>query len=240
MFMPTSLRAFLAGCLITATAIGAQNNAAPSGSGNSPSAPSRSDDFSKAQSPSSSVGGTATDPNYRLSAGDTLFISIGTQLETKATTSPTISKQGDVRLPWLNDEIVLQNKSVREAERFLEKLYRDRKMLVAPVVSVKIASYFVKEVLINGAVVRAGPMPFPADTVSMEIGELIFKAGGFAPGAMADKVRVYHRDAAGKETEKILDLESLNTGKNRPGKGPNDSSYLIYPGDRIDVKFSLF
>jgi len=235
----TSLRAVLAGCLVTAAAFGAQNNA-PNRSATTSPAPSRSDDASKAQSSSLSTSLTATDPNYRLNAGDTLYITIGTQLETKATTSPTISKQGDVRLPWLDDEIVLEKKTVREAERFLEQLYRDRKMLKAPVVGVKIASYFVKEVLINGAVGRPGPFPFPADTVSMEIGELIFKVGGFAPGAKADRVRVYHRDSTGKEFEKILDLESLITGKNRPGKGPSDSAYLIYPGDRIDVGLSIF
>src|SRR3954467_2623107 len=137
--MPTSLRALFASCLITAAALGAQNNVS-NGSANS-SAPSRSSGFSSPRpaSPSSpsapvSPSATATDPNYRLNAGDTLMITIATQLETKATASPTISKQGDVRLPWLNDEIALEKMTVRQAERFLENLYRERKMLKAPVV----------------------------------------------------------------------------------------------------------
>jgi len=43
-----------------------------------------------------------------------------------------------------------------------------------------------------------------------------------------------------QEHEKILDLRSLIPGKNRSGEGSRDPSYLIYPGDRIDVDISLF
>jgi protein involved in polysaccharide export with SLBB domain len=233
--MSTSLRIFAVSCMLTTMVVAAQNNSAASSSTN----PSNASRFDEGKSQFPSVP-SSTDPSYRLNAGDTLYITIGTQTNpAEGSASETISKKGDVRLPWLDDEIELEKKTVREAERYLEKLYRDRKMLKAPVVKVKVASYQLREVLVNGAVNRPGPFPFSADTVSMEIGDLIAKVGGFAPGAKADQVVVFHRDASGKEVPKTLDLEYLLPGKYRKAKS-RDGETLIYPGDRIDVQVSIF
>lgn len=177
----------------------------------------------------------ATDPSYRLSAGDTILFNVYNQ---ELTTTQTIGRGGDVRLPLIQDEIILSGKTVREAERFLENLYRDKKLLKKPVVSVKVANYFPRSVSVLGAVNTPGTLNFPPDTVSIDIVEAITRSGGFRTVAKSEAVTVTRRGADGKETSQTLDLRNIMSGRRRAGVSRID--YPIYPGDRIWVPESLF
>ncbi|MEO7412329.1 MAG: polysaccharide biosynthesis/export family protein [Opitutaceae bacterium] len=231
--MPTFLRILLSSLFLSVTAFTQDNSSRPSNA-----AATRTETAGNQSAPPTGFG--STDPSYRLNNGDTLYISIGTRsnpLETSA--APTIGKQGDVRLPWLReDEIPLAGKTVREAERFLEKLYKEQKMLNNPVVSVRVSGYFLREVYVLGEVRSPGAIPFPPDTVSLDIAEVITKAGGFTPLAKAKDVIVTHKDANGKETIVPVDLESLINSKRKGGK--DRAEFPIYPGDRIQVPQTFF
>lgn len=198
---------------------------------------SSSDTNSKTSS--SAPANLATDPSYRLIAGDTVHITVSTesnQVETSA--AQTIGHSGDIRLPWIKELIKLGGKSVREAEHYLETLYRDKKLLNAPVVSVKVSAYFPREVSILGAVRSPGSLTFPPDTTTLDIATVIAKVGGFTPAAKKDAVTVTHRGEDEKETTQTVDLSDIYSSRRKAGRDRAD--ILIYPGDRIFVPESLF
>ena len=176
-----------------------------------------------------------TDPSYQLSAGDTVTISIEGEPELLAL--QTIARTGEVRLPLIG-EVILSGKSVRDAERFLEKTYREREFLKAPVVNLVVTAYFPREVSVLGAVRVPGTVVFPRDTTSLDLIEVITRVGGFLPISKADAVTVTRRLPDGKETVLTVDLDDVISGRRRPGRGRAD--FPIYPGDRIWVPERLF
>lgn len=238
--MPTSFRVIFLSLFLIASSRAADSGFNRASNNSTGSNPSRSDSGNgPSQSPLTPTFNTTTDPSYKLNIGDTVFITIGTQANPAETSaSVTIGKRGDVRLPWIDDEISLNGKSVRDTERYLEKLYKERKLLNRPVVNVKVSNYFPREVSVLGAVRSPGMVPFPPDTTTWDIGEVIMKVGGFSTIAKANQVTVTHREENGKETSTTLDLESLATGRNKKGKDRGE--FPIYPGDRIWVPESIF
>jgi polysaccharide export outer membrane protein len=177
----------------------------------------------------------ATDPNYHLTAGDTLMITVYN--EPDLTVAQTIARSGEVRLPLIG-EIILTGKSVREAERVLEKTYQDRQFLRKPVVNLVVTSYFPREVSVLGAVRTPGTVIFPRDVTSLDIVEVITRVGGFLPISKADAVTVTHHTADGREIVNTVNLEDTITGRRQAGRAL--ANLAIYPGDRIWVPERLF
>jgi polysaccharide biosynthesis/export protein len=237
--MPTSLRIIFLGLLLTASASAAPDSSRALNSSGNSNAPRAESGNAPSPSAAAPTFNTTTDPSYKLNIGDTVYISIGTQANPAETsTSVTIDKRGVVRLPWIEEEVPIEGKTVRDSERFLENLYKEREMLNRPVVSVKVSNYFPREVSVNGAVRSPGLVAFLPDTLSMDIAQVIDRVGGFSPIAKASRVLVTHREKSGKETTVELDLESLRTGRRKDGRGTGE--YAIYPGDRIWVPETIF
>jgi polysaccharide export outer membrane protein len=190
-----------------------------------------------AAEPASAPVGTpaTTDPSYRLIAGDTVAISVYGEPDLSAT--QIIDHSGEVRLPLIG-EIILTGKSVREAEQALEKTYKERQFLKAPVVNLVVTSYFPREVSVLGAVRAPGTVVFPRDVTSLDIVEVITRVGGFTPISKSDAVTITHRTPDGKETVTTVDLENTITGRHRAGR--DRAELAIYPGDRIWVPERLF
>jgi len=186
-------------------------------------------------SPAAGTAGTATDPNYRLSAGDTVAINIFGEPELAAT--QTIARSGEVRLPLIG-EIVLTGKSVREAERALEETYRKREFLKTPVINLVVSAYFPREVTVLGAVRSPGTVLFPRDVTSLDIVDVITRVGGFVPVSKSDAVTLTRRNADGKESVTTVNLEDAIGGRRKAGRERAD--ILVYPGDRIWVPERLF
>ena len=176
-----------------------------------------------------------TDPSYHLSPGDTLSMSV--YGEPDLLTTQTIARSGEVRLPLIGD-IILAGKTVREAERMLEKTYVQRQFLRTPVVDLVVISYFPREVSVLGAVRSPGTVVFPRDVTSLDIIEVITRVGGFLPISKSDAVTITHRTPEGKETVVTVDLENAMTGRHQAGRERADLA--IYPGDRIWVPERLF
>lgn len=183
--------------------------------------------------PPSPVG--ATDPNYHLSVGDAITITVYN--EPDLTVLQTIARSGEVRLPLIG-EIILTGQSVREAEHTLEKTYRDRQFLRSPVVNLVVTSYFPREVSVLGAVRTPGTVIFPRDVTSLDIVEVITRVGGFLPISKADAVTLTRRTPDGKETVTTIDLENTISGRRQAGRGRIDLK--IFPGDRLWVPERLF
>ncbi|MBC8038979.1 MAG: polysaccharide biosynthesis/export family protein [Opitutaceae bacterium] len=188
-----------------------------------------------ADAPSAVAAASATDPNYRLSAGDTVAIAIYDEPELAAT--QTIARTGEVRLPLIG-EIILTGKSVRDAERLIEENYRKREFLKAPVVNLVVSTYFPREVSVLGAVRSPGTVLFPRDVTSLDIVDVITRVGGFVPVSKSDAVTLTRRAADGKETVTTVNMENAIGGRRKAGRDRAD--ILVYPGDRIWVPERLF
>lgn len=174
----------------------------------------------------------ATDPGYRLSLGDEIAISV--HGESDISTAQRIDKKGAIRMPYVN-EVNLADKTVREAESFIEQLLIERKLLKSPLVSITVRDYATNEVTLTGRGVRQGVFPMPREVASIEIVELITRYGGLVPNAKSNDVKVYRKDETGREQVTSVDLEAMLASKKNALK-----SFLIYPGDRIYVDERLF
>lgn len=174
----------------------------------------------------------ATDPGYRLSVGDEITMNV--HGEDDMSTAERIDKKGTVRIPYVN-EITLADKTVREAENFIEQVLVERKLFKKPLVSITVRDYATNEVTLTGRGVRQGVFPLPKEVASIEIVELMTRYGGFTPNAKSNDVKVYHKDETGREQVTSVDVEAMmENRKNAP------KSFPIYPGDRIYVDERLF
>jgi polysaccharide biosynthesis/export protein len=174
----------------------------------------------------------ATDPGYRLSAGDEITISV--HGEEDMSTAERIDKAGTVRIPYIK-EISLADKTVREAENYIEQVLIERKLFKKPLVSITVRDYATNEVTLTGRGVRQGVFPLPKEVSSIEIVELMTRYGGFTPNAKSNDVKVYRKDESGREQVTSVDVEAMmENRKNAP------KSFPIYPGDRIYVDERLF
>jgi protein involved in polysaccharide export with SLBB domain len=174
----------------------------------------------------------ATDPGYRLSLGDEITIVVHGQGDMSA--AQRIDKKGNVRMPLIN-EVNLADKTVREAESYIEQILVEQKLLKKPLVNITVRDYSVREIVISGSGLNPGVFPLPRETASIEITELVTRLGGFRPTAKSEAVKIIRTDENGKETTQIIDVEAMIVGKRNALK-----SFLIYPGDRIFVDERLF
>jgi polysaccharide export outer membrane protein len=177
----------------------------------------------------------ATDPSYQLSNGDEVAIIIWG--ESDVSTDQRIDSKGIVRMPLIG-EVNLSSKTVREAEKYLEKVFVDKKILRKPMVTISVRDYAAREVAVLGAVVSPGKYRMPKEAGSIEIVELITSLGGFKPAAKSDEVKVTRVDEAGIETVSTVNVESMITGRGASKNSPK--SFLIYAGDRIYVPERIF
>lgn len=176
-----------------------------------------------------------TDPSYRLAPGDSVSINIYAEPEMSA--SQRLDVTGILRLPMIG-EIKLGGLSVREAEKTLEKLYRDRELLKAPLVSISVSNYALREVSVLGAVRSPGNFQFPKETTNLDIADLITRLGGFTPTAKSDAVSVIRRKPDGREEVTTVDVERMISGRRRGDASRRE--FAVYPGDRIWVPERLF
>jgi polysaccharide export outer membrane protein len=176
-----------------------------------------------------------TDPAYRLIAGDQVAISV--YGESELSISQKLDTEGRIRLALVGD-LALAGLSVREAERTIEKLYVDRRILKQPMINIVVQTYAVRDISILGAVRGPGKMTFPPEKSVLDITDVVTRAGGFLPTAKSDAVKITRVDAAGRESTVEINVEAMLT---RRGAGPNTlKEFPIYPGDRIWVPERLF
>jgi polysaccharide export outer membrane protein len=177
----------------------------------------------------------ATDPAYRLNLGDRIAVSLFGEPDLSA--QQMIDRNGLVRLPLIG-ELTVAGHTVRETETLIETAYQKGEILKAPQATLTMIAYAPREVTLLGAVRAPGTFQFPADTVSLDIRDVIARQGGFTPVAKGDSVAVTRRQSDGKEETTIVNVDRMMFGRSR--KRQNDEVFLIYPGDRIYVPERLF
>lgn len=234
----------LASCLLGACAFGAGSTetrkSSTSGSGtgstygSSGSRDNRDNARDKEASPSGTIGldTPATDPSYRLSRGDEIAIAIFNEPE--FATAQRIDNRGVIRMPYAG-EIMIANRTVREAESYLEKLFIEKKLLRSPMVTIGVRAYASREVSVLGPGVGSpGKYNLAPEASSVEIVDVI-TARGYKATAKLDDVKVTRTLDSGDEKVLSVDVEAMIKGsRNAP------RSFLIYPGDRIYIPERLF
>jgi protein involved in polysaccharide export with SLBB domain len=229
--------AVLVSCLMGACAYGAGANDKKDSTGASSYGQSSNSPSSPAGVPSPSVGLSepVTDPAYRLSKGDEIAINVFG--EGDFSTAQRIDNKGLVRLPYAGD-ITIADRTVRDAESFLEKLYVEKKLLRKPMVTISVRDYASREVSVLGAVGGTGKYRLPKESSSVEILDVITGMGGFKATAKSDEVKVTRILDSGEEKVITVDVESMINPRRASANSPR--SFLIYPGDRIFVPERLW
>ena len=191
--------------------------------------------FASAQQPAADSAPPPTDPAFKLVAGDQIAIAIFGESDLSLTQK--VDNEGRIRLALVGD-LAVAGRSVREAERIIENLYVERRILRKPMVNLYVQAYAVRDISILGAVRTPGKMAFPPEKSTLDITDVITRAGGFLPTAKSDAVKITRLDSSGRETTQEINVEAMLT---RRGAGPNTlKEFPIYPGDRIWIPERLF
>jgi len=181
-------------------------------------APARAEDSAKTQ-------------NYRIRATDKLSIRVFQ--EDDLTTICRVDAKGTVNLP-LVQEVRVYGQTLNEAERTIEKAYRDGRFLRNPEVTVAVEEYARREVSINGQVKNPGSYPLPVEA-TMSVLELVTKAGGFTDTAQGTAVRVTRIQPDGSTKVITIDIESLIKGKGNAKANGESNALLLEPDDIVFV-----
>jgi len=168
--------------------------------------------------------------NYRLGRLDQIQITIFD--EPDLSVAQRINGEGSVRIPLIG-VVKISGLTIRKAEAAIEESYIDNEILKAPIVSIRVIDYAPKEISILGAVGSPGKLPFPTESSSLDIVDVISKVGGFTQIARADSVRITRIGEDGREIIFTVNVESMITGRGRRSGEP--ARVPIYPGDVIWV-----
>ncbi len=181
--------------------------------------------------PTATAVSLATDPSYRLSVGDQIAVTIYDEPELAS--NELIDNAGVAKLALIKDT-KLAGLTVRDAEKAIAALYMERQILKKPDVKLVVVSFAPREVILFGEVRNPGGLAFPRDLTSMDIVEVITRAGGFTVRAKGNAVTVMRKSADGsKETSTVVNVEAMMGV--RSGSEQRRLEFPIYPGDRLIV-----
>lgn len=170
---------------------------------------------------------------YKLRYGDRIRLSV--RGEPDCSTEATIQSDGKIELIYIGDLFVV-GKNVKQAEKFVQDTYVEKKIFANPNVRISIVDYVDRVVFLTGSVNKKGPYVFPPEVEAMNIVEVISRAGGFSDIARKSRVYVTRTffDQSGKSSGTKtyeIDVESLSSGSS----ASQANRFWIYPGDRIEV-----
>ncbi len=151
-------------------------------------------------------------------------------------TDARVDAFGNINLPLVGD-VHVAGLSVDDAQRLVERAYRDGQYLRKPQATISIAEYAPREVSIQGQVKSPGRFLLPTES-TYSVVELVTKAGGFTDIAKGNDVTITHFTPDGKKTVRKVDVQSIIQGKN--SEKAQDSTLMLEPGDIVYVPESIF
>lgn len=182
----------------------------------------------------SSIGDGQTPSSYRIRVNDSVAISVFKEPELGV--SQRIDGDGLIKLPLLGETSIV-GMTTREAEAFLEQKFIDERYLREPAVTVSVVQYAPRQIIILGEVGRPGPLELPLEEDSLDIVELIARAGGFSGIAKQDSVRIKRERSNGTVREFVINVEDLISGRQ---DGERRGGFEVVPGDLVYVPERLF
>jgi polysaccharide export outer membrane protein len=169
--------------------------------------------------------------SYNIRATDKLRIMVFQ--EDDLSTVCRVDARGTVNLPLVG-EVRVRGLTLSDAERTIEKAYKDGRFLRKPEVTVAVDEYAPREVSIQGMVKNPGRYPLPIES-TMSVLDLVTKAGGFTDTAQGTAVRVTRILPDGSTKVITLDVESLIKGKNSNKQSSENNVLLLEPDDIVYV-----
>lgn len=169
---------------------------------------------------------TTRDESYRLSAKDTVRITVFR--EDELATNARISKDGTINFPLIGT-VKIGGCTVHQAAEVLESHLKE--YLIQPQVNLSIVEYAKRHFTILGQVGRPGTFDLP-DDATVNLLEAIGMAGGYTRIASPSNV-ILKRQVRGQEKTFKLNADKMlkNAGTER---------FEVLPGDTIVVGESLF
>lgn len=164
--------------------------------------------------------------SYHLSPRDLIRITVFN--EPDMTVDRRLDARGNVSLPLLG-AIDLSRLTVAEAQEKIRSAYIAQEIFVRPQISVSVIEYLAREVSVIGQVKSPGKILLPIETDTIEIVDVISKAGGVTRIGRSDSVRVTRKAADGSERTFTVDVERMFNG--RGGAKP----FMVEPGDVVFV-----
>ncbi len=166
---------------------------------------------------------------YRLTITDRIRVAVFQ--EDDLAVIARIDSRGNVNLKLVGD-LPVAGLTVNEAQRAVEKAYRDGRYLRSPQVTVTIEDYAPREVSIQGQVKAPGRYLLPIEA-TFSIIELVTKAGGLTDIARGSDVIITRVLADGSKTTFHVDVDSIIRGKKTDGK--NAPPLELQAGDIVFV-----
>ena len=146
---------------------------------------------------------------YRLTITDRIRVAVFQ--EDDLAVIARIDARGNVNLKLVGD-LPVAGLTVNDAQRAIEKAYREGRYLRSPQVTVTIEDYAPREVSIQGQVKAPGRYLLPIEA-TFSIIELVTKAGGLTDIARGNDVIVTRVLADGTKTTFHVDVDSVIRGK---------------------------
>lgn len=175
------------------------------------------------------------DASYKLSIRDQIDMTLYDEPELSNT--QRIDGRGQIQIPLIGTT-VLAGMTLREAENYIENLYIKNRILKNPKATIRILEYAPKEVSVLGAVALSGRLQFPEEVTSLDIIEVIARAGGFTEIAKTSAVRITRTDDKGQAISFTVDVERMIKG--RSIRNGQSKRVPIYPGDIIYISERAF
>lgn len=167
---------------------------------------------------------TPTEPraSTRLTLGVGDLVEVAVFGVPELSTKTRVNNGGDLYLPLIN-YVHVQELSVEEAQKLVEKRLADGGFVRDPHVSILVDEYSSQGVSMLGEVVRPGAYPALGDR---RLFDMITAAGGLTERA-GRKVTITHRDQPDK-------IETVELSRNLTDKP--ESNVPVFPGDIIEVQ----
>jgi len=171
---------------------------------------------------------------YELRTGDVVRITVFN--EGDLSVEQKLDPDGVIVIPLLG-RVSLKDKTLREAESYVENLFMEQEFLIQPQVSISMVQHADQVFYIFGEVRSTGAKSFPTGKGSLDILEALTMAGGMTQYAKRTEVIIRRPIEDTDQEEKIvLDLDKVIRGSKRG----NQELVKVYPQDIIYVPERLF
>src|SRR5580700_6110132 len=120
-----------------------------------------------------------------------------------------VQPDGSIDFPYL-DRLAVAGLEPQQIEDLIKQQFIEKKILVAPQVTLVVKQYNSKKVSVIGAVTKPGSLSW---SEGMKLVEAISLSGGFTPLADADHVRITRTVSPGKTVTSTVSVDDITDGK---------------------------
>lgn len=166
---------------------------------------------------------------YTIAPTDRLRIAVFQ--ETDLSVISRVDSKGNINLP-LTGEVNVIGLTIPEAQRRIERAYREGRFLRDPQVTINVEEYAPRVVSVLGEVRNPGQLTLPVES-GMTVLDAINKCGGFTDIAKGTAVTITRRKPDGTKTVMTIDVQSYIRGS-RDAR-VEDTMLMLLPGDTVYV-----